>query len=108
MRYVGLSWRLLQPNLNFAGAFAEQSQPAAPIVIGRKKRVIRQKLRLNEENKWGYIFLAPWIIGFLLFTAIPMIASVGFSVTNYNLLKPDEVEFIGLENYRWLLNDTEV
>src|SRR5437762_10210018 len=51
----------------------------------------------------GLAFLSPWIIGFSVFTAIPIGLSLYFSFTEYSLLKPPV--FIGLENYRELLRD---
>jgi multiple sugar transport system permease protein len=47
-----------------------------------RKRVmtIEQRQRL-----WGWIFLSPWIIGFLIFTAFPMLASLIFSFTDFKL-----------------------
>ena len=36
------------------------------------------------NTKWGYIFISPWILGFLLFTLIPILATIAFSFTNYN------------------------
>ena len=52
--------------------------------------------------RWGYIFILPWVVGFLLFTAGPMLASVALSLTKYNLA---EIRFVGLENYRSLIAD---
>ncbi|MFW6022651.1 MAG: carbohydrate ABC transporter permease [Halanaerobiaceae bacterium] len=51
----------------------------------------------------GYFFLAPWLIGLLAFTIIPMIASLYFSFTKYNLLNTPS--FIGFENYIKLFSD---
>jgi ABC-type sugar transport system permease subunit len=71
--------------------------------------VIRNRRSLfNRETFWSYLFLAPWILGFLMFTAVPMAASVGFSFTNYNLISQEETKFVGLENYQWLLENREV
>jgi len=46
-------------------------------------------------------FISPWIIGFVLFTAGPMIFSLGLSFTNYDVLNPPK--FIGFNNYQQLL-----
>lgn len=54
-------------------------------------------LKSDNENVMGYILIAPWLIGFLLMYLIPMLASLYFSFTKYNLLSPPK--FIGLENY---------
>jgi multiple sugar transport system permease protein len=47
--------------------------------------------------------MSPWIAGFLLFLAYPMVASLYFSFTHYNLLSSPE--FVGLANYRFMLTD---
>jgi ABC-type sugar transport system permease subunit len=54
---------------------------------------------------WGWAFISPWIIGFLLFILFPMIASFIFSFTDFNLLHPDSIQFIGLNNYQRLVTD---
>jgi multiple sugar transport system permease protein len=46
------------------------------------------------------LFLSPWIAGFLLLIAYPMVSSLYFSFTKYTLLSPPV--WIGLENYRLL------
>ncbi|MBI5930641.1 MAG: sugar ABC transporter permease [Chloroflexi bacterium] len=48
---------------------------------------------------WGYFFLIPWIIGFLLFLLGPMVASLYLSMTDYNIQRPGETKFIGTDNY---------
>ena len=50
-------------------------------------------------------FIAPWIVGFLLFTLIPILATLGLSFSNFNIEKPDEVQFIGAANYERLASD---
>lgn len=47
--------------------------------------------------KWGIVFLAPYIIGLLVFSIIPVIFLIYFSFTDYNLFNPPE--FVGLKNY---------
>ena len=46
----------------------------------------------------GYLFILPWILGFLFFTIGPMLASFYFSFTDYSLLEP--AKWLGLANYR--------
>lgn len=50
-----------------------------------------------------YLFISPWIIGFVVFTLGPMLASLGISFTEYNLLTPPR--FAGLHNYDLMLKD---
>ncbi|MEA2621971.1 MAG: multiple sugar transport system permease protein [Chloroflexota bacterium] len=59
----------------------------------------------RRESIWGYVFISPWIFGFLAFTALPMIASLFFSVTDYDPRFPDTFHFIGLANYEHMLHD---
>lgn len=53
----------------------------------------------QQEAKWGFIFISPWLIGFLLFTVMPMIVSFGFSLYDFQLATPDEAQFIGFDNW---------
>lgn len=50
----------------------------------------------------------PWIVGFLLWYAIPMAASLWFSFTDFNLVSSEPTEFIGLDNWQKLFVDPEV
>jgi ABC-type sugar transport system permease subunit len=60
-----------------------------------------------RRARWGYVFIAPWIIGFLLFTLFPMIATFAFTFTNINLTQAEPVRFVGLKNYADLLADKQ-
>ncbi len=51
----------------------------------------------------GLMFVSPWIIGFLLFVLYPIIASLYYSFTNFNVLLPPV--YIGAQNYSDILND---
>ncbi len=62
----------------------------------------RSKLA-RAEARAALGFISPWIVGFLVFTALPMIASLVLSFTDYDVLQPPE--FTGLENYRELFED---
>jgi ABC-type sugar transport system permease subunit len=65
------------------------------------------KSLLIRQRRWGLIFLTPWIIGFLAFTFFPIVASLVLTFTNFNLSKPDQIEFVGLANYQKLLSDPQ-
>ena len=54
---------------------------------------------------WGFIFIGPWIIGFLLFTVGPLIASLVLSFTDFDLVRPEAARFIGLDNYSRMAAD---
>ncbi len=59
-------------------------------------------LRWREALNF-YAFLTPWILGFLVFTAIPIVASLLLGFTKYNAIQPPD--FVGLRNFRFLLDD---
>src|SRR6478735_8916348 len=60
-----------------------------------------------RRARCGYVFIAPWLIGFVLFTAFPMVATLVFSFTNINLNQADPLRFVGLKNYQTLLGDKQ-
>jgi len=79
----------------------------------RKKRKTRGYLMVyrqaragsirRREALEGYLFILPWFFGFLVFTAGPMLASLGLSFTKWNLLQPPS--WIGIANYVRMVND---
>lgn len=51
------------------------------------------------KQKWeGYLYIAPWLIGFLILQAWPMVYSLYLSFTDYSLFS--EPNWVGLQNYR--------
>jgi multiple sugar transport system permease protein len=46
----------------------------------------------------GYLYISPFLLGFLIFTAYPLFASLYLSFTSYNIIS--DPTWIGLENYR--------
>lgn len=69
--------------------------------------IFRLRPLARHEALWGLAFLSPWIIGFFLFTLIPMVATFGFTFTNMSLAQQEPLRFIGLKNYRDLLGDSQ-
>jgi multiple sugar transport system permease protein len=57
----------------------------------------------QREAIEGYIFIAPWVVGFIVFLLGPMLASLYFSFTKYELATAPV--FIGLDNYKKLISD---
>jgi multiple sugar transport system permease protein len=59
-----------------------------------------RKLHMNirrREALFAYLFISPWIIGFIILTFGPMLVSLYYSFTEYNLISPPQ--WVGLENY---------
>lgn len=61
--------------------------------------------QLNREGVAGYVFIAPFIIGFLLFTFLPIVASLFLSFTQYNPLS--SAQWIGLRNFKEIFFEDE-
>lgn len=72
------------------------------------KKGVKRKLTAAEkkEERAGYLFLSPWIVGLLLITIGPMAASLYLSFTDYNLLEPPE--WVGMENFTRMLDDARL
>jgi multiple sugar transport system permease protein len=71
-------------------------------------RVSRQRLSRQERHdlRNGLLFAAPAIVGFLLFVAYPIMASVYYSFTSYSILQPGH--WVGFDNYRELLTEDPI
>lgn len=57
-----------------------------------------------KKKTWtGLAFASPWLIGFLAFTLYPLLASLYYSFTSFNIFQAPE--FIGMDNYAELMKD---
>ena len=60
----------------------------------------KMKTWKQRQNRSGYLFMLPWIIGFAVFTAFPFIATIALSFTNVNsTILGFEITWAGIENY---------
>ncbi|WP_017616319.1 carbohydrate ABC transporter permease [Nocardiopsis salina] len=88
----------------------QTSRPPSPTVSEdprpRKRRPAPRTGLKNKDNLAALGFLAPWFLGLFLITAGPLAASLYFSFTDYNLI--GEHEWVGLENYTRMLEDTRL
>src|SRR5437660_5799416 len=66
---------------------------AQPLARHRTKSALARREAIE-----GLLYISPFLLGFLIFTAYPMIASFYLSFTKYNILNPPT--WIGLENYQ--------
>ena len=76
---------------------------------GRRVRLRRRRTAEKydaRETRAAFAFLAPWIVGFLVFTFAPMIWSLVLSFTNYNLV--DTPKNVGFKNYQRMFDDARV
>ena len=59
----------------------------------------------QREALTGLLYISPFLIGFVLFSGLPMLASLVLSLTDFDPREPDQITFIGLDNYTRLLAD---
>lgn len=57
----------------------------------------------RSKDRIGYLLIAPSYLIYIIFILIPMVTGIYFSFTNYDMYKTND--FIGLQNYRLLLQD---
>ena len=64
----------------------------------------------RREMRDGLLYISPWLIGFTIFTFLPIVASLIFSFTDINITDGifSSPEFVGLRNYVQLFNDPQI
>ncbi|WP_099467191.1 carbohydrate ABC transporter permease [Konateibacter massiliensis] len=62
----------------------------------KTKTLVKKKYK-RQDNIAAYLMLSPWIAGFILMWLIPMVISIYYSFTDFNLL--NKPQFIGVDNY---------
>jgi len=79
--------------------------------VNQSKLLIKPKpaklTRLQREARIGLLFLSPWLIGFVVLKALPILAAFILSLTDFHMLTPETTKFIGLANYLHFFRDTE-
>ena len=59
----------------------------------------------RRDERWGYALISPWVLGFVLFAAFPIAASLLLSFSRWQSLSQfTQSEFVGWENYRVALS----
>lgn len=79
----------------------EEIQLPVKLKLQSKKRIFLGLFR--KESTWAIVLLLPNLLGFLLFTFWPILASFLLSFTEWDLLRP--IKFVGLQNYINLFHD---
>lgn len=69
----------------------------------KKPTKSKKKKSLGDVNKWGYLFILPFLIVFMIFSIYPIFKTLYLSFTNFTGF--GEIKFIGLENYARVLQD---
>ena len=63
----------------------------------------KMSFRMKHDIPYAILFLAPSLLGLIVFTLIPILASLGLSFTDWNLLSPPK--FVGLQNFKDIFAD---
>lgn len=67
----------------------------------KKKKVHKTKSFQRRQDKYGYLFMLPWIVGFVIFTMIPFVMTVYLSFTEVKQdIRGFNIKFTGIYNYR--------
>jgi multiple sugar transport system permease protein len=95
------------PGTNATGGAMDNPTVSAPLPILVRAPQKRKRLSDSDRNNIGIalLFLAPNMIGFLLFTFVPVLLSLGGSFTTWSLRPSVPLQFIGLANYIALFSD---
>lgn len=81
---------------------------SVPTPLSAKPATLRLRKTVSvyeQQKRWGWLFLSPWLIGFFVFTFVPIVASLIFSFTDFKLTQPDQIKFVGLDNWTKLFAD---
>lgn len=78
-------------------------------ITGERATVARERARRHAARRTtrsALLFLSPWIVGFVVFTAWPLIYSLYLSLTDYDVI--NSPRFVGLDNYAELFADPKI
>ena len=59
------------------------------------------------KRQIGLMLISPWLLGLLIFKLVPILASLALSFTDFHLLTPDQMQLVGLGNYRIIFRDEQ-
>lgn len=59
----------------------------------------RRTWKAIKEHKWGYLFVAPWVLLYGTFGLYPLLLSFYLTFFDYNFIKPQSRRFVGLGNW---------
>lgn len=85
--------------LTAADTAQSRSAPGRTPGSGRRRRPWARRLQ-------GYLYISPWLLGFLMFGVAPLAAAFYTSLTKANVFRT--IRFVGVDNYLTLLTDDPV
>jgi multiple sugar transport system permease protein len=72
---------------------------------GQRSGRRRKSARARRRTAAFYLFVAPWLLGFVLLTVAPLCIGFFTSLTNYDGFDPADSKFIGMDNYTRAFTD---
>ena len=65
--------------------------------------------RAKRDFRLGIGFISPWLLGFLAFTLIPMIATLIFTFVDLRITEGvmNPMKFVGIQNYKTMVGDSQ-
>ncbi len=78
-----------------------------PFSIKNKKNYQAKDRRKRREIRWFYLFISPWLIGFIALAIVPIIGGLLISMTNYDGIILEDTKFVGLDNYARAFSDQD-
>ena len=90
-------------NLSVRKGPSVSAQPSAVHMPIRKKMSSRER----RQARTFYLFISPWLLGFIFLTLVPLLVGLLTSFSNYDGLNLANVKFVGLRNYTRAFEDTE-
>ena len=78
----------------------------AALLSIRGGKTMKKKKKYNSQApqiRLAMLFLLPWVAGLILFHIYPILSTVYYSFTEYNLMKAPK--FVGLQNYKKIFHD---
>ena len=73
------------------------ADPASKDAADNQLLIASRKRRKFKENLEGYLYAAPWLIGFFVFTLTPFFSSIWYSLNRWDMVT--DIKFIGFQNY---------
>lgn len=85
---------------------------SATDLLASRARPKRKPVPMGRlRTRWGVFFLMPWLIGFVAFQLLPIVATVFLSFTNYSATKefaPGNFDMVGFDNYGRVFTDPQL
>lgn len=77
-------------------AIAAESQNSIASVSAKRHTTLLHRMR---KNWWGYVFVSPWVILYIVFGIYPLILSFFLTFFNYSFVNPENRQFVGIGNW---------